>query len=206
MFSEPLKKAAYLLFKRLWYSKRKKKYHQGTVAALDFAPKAGNSVATLKIKYASPQQLSLWGSQSGGRNSTARIMRTRQCLFLLQRFKVVSPMFQFHKMIPKCKRICSNVSTIVVPLIFILFYFPADITQYILRERKAPSISTFWRCRNPLFSENILNGSPLSSGLTTNALYSIFRIAWPTQFCEALTIQLRSQSVLKSNGLCSPKG
>lgn len=115
-----LERTACLLFKRLWYSKRKK-CHQGTVAALDFVPKAGNSVAILKIKYASPQQLSLWGSQSGSRNSVAHIMWTHQCLFFSRDLKLFS-----YVLVPqndsKCKIICSYVSTIFVPLIFILFF------------------------------------------------------------------------------------
>ena len=81
-----LERAACLLFKRLRYSERKK-YRQGTVAALVFAPKAGNSLANLKIKYASPKRLSLLDAQPGGRNSVAYIMWTRQCLFFFQRLK-----------------------------------------------------------------------------------------------------------------------
>lgn len=81
-----LKRAACLLFKRLWYSERKK-YRQGTVTALVCAPKAGNSLANLKIKYASIKQLSLLDSQSGGWSRVAYIMQTPQCLFFFQKFK-----------------------------------------------------------------------------------------------------------------------
>lgn len=137
-------------------------------------------------------------------------MWTRQCLFLLQRFNVVSPVLvpQNDSKMPKNLLQCFNH---FCSSDFYFIFSPADITQYTLRERKAPSTSTFWCLRNPLFSENILNGSLLSSGLTTKAiptlaLYPVFRIEWPTQFREALTIQFRSQLALESSGLCSPKG
>lgn len=81
-----LERAGCLLFKRLWYSERKK-YRQGTVTALVFTPKAGNSLANLKIKYASIKQLSLLDSQTGGRNRIAYIMQTHQCFFFFQKFK-----------------------------------------------------------------------------------------------------------------------
>lgn len=87
MFSEPLKEQHACYLKGYDIQREKKKYRQGTVAALVFTPKAGNNLANLKIKYASPEQLSLLDSQSGGRNSIAYIMWTRRRLFFFQRLK-----------------------------------------------------------------------------------------------------------------------
>ena len=108
-----LERAACLLFKRLRYSERKK-YRQGTVAALGFAPKAGNSLANLKIKYAPPKRWSLLDAQPGGRNSVAYIMWTRQCLFFFQRLKKKKSFSYFlisqkdSKLQKKILRLCFN--------------------------------------------------------------------------------------------------
>ena len=115
-----LERAACLLFKRLRYSERKK-YRQGTVAALGFAPKAGNSLANLKIKYASPKRRSLLDAQPGGRNSVAYIMWTRQCLFFFQRLKKKEVFLLFFNFTKRFQTTEKDFASMFQPSLFLRF-------------------------------------------------------------------------------------
>ena len=134
MVSEPLKEQHGCYLKG-YDIQKEKKYRQGTVTALVFAPKAGNSLANLKIKYASIKQLSLLDSRSGGRNSIAYIMQTYQVFFFFQKFKeIFSPIFLIPQKDSKIQnRFCSkqfnHLCSSDLLLLSSFFFSLADITQ-----------------------------------------------------------------------------
>lgn len=115
-----LERAACLLLKRLWYSE-KGKHCQGTVAALGFAPKSGHCLANLKITYASPEQLSLLDSHSGGRNSNAYLMEACQCLLFFQRFKKAFSYFLVPQNDSKIQK--KDFAPMFQPYLFLRFFF-----------------------------------------------------------------------------------